>query len=249
MDFFTISLVAAAAFLVAGTIKGVSGIGLPTASIALMTLVLDPRVAIALVMFPMLGSNLWQILRAGYLRRTARRYGLFSIVLMAGVAATAFATKDASDRFLLAALGVVVLIFVLLSWRQLVPKISDRFDKAAQIGFGIFAGVIGGMTAAWAPPMAMYLAAKRVDKDEFVRATGFMITAGSIPLVWAYIQIGFMTGPLAGISGAMLIPTLLGFTAGETIRARLSPEGFRTSILILFAILGLNLIRRAIWYA
>ena len=249
MELTTVLLIAGAAFLVAGTIKGIAGIGLPTASIALMTLVLDPRVAIALVMFPMLGSNLWQLLRSGHLGRTARRYGLFAVILVLGVGSTAYATRDASDQLLLAALGIVVLIFVLLSWRQLVPRISDRFDNAAQIGFGAFAGVIGGMTAAWAPPMAMYLSAKGVDKDEFVRATGFMITVGSVPLVVAYINLGFMNGTLAGVSAAMLVPTLLGFSIGEAIRARMSPENFRTAILILFAVLGLNLLRRAIWYA
>ena len=80
-------LIAGAAFLVAGVIKGVAGIGLPTASIALMTLVLDPRTAIALVMFPMVGSNLWQLLRSGQIVRTAKRYWLFALILFAGVVA------------------------------------------------------------------------------------------------------------------------------------------------------------------
>lgn len=248
MDIVYILSISVAAFLLAGTIKGIAGIGLPTASIALMTLALDPRVAIALVLFPMLGSNIWQVWRAGHIRRTARRYGVFSVILVLGVGATAYATREASDRALLAILGVAVLIFVVLQWRQLVPRISARFDTWAQVGFGLFAGIIGGMTAAWAPPMAMYLAAKQVDKDEFVRATGFMISLGSIPLVLVYVQLGFMTGPLAGISAALLIPTLIGFSMGEAIRARLSAEAFRAALLCLFAVLGLNLIRRAIWY-
>lgn len=96
--------------------------------------------------------------------------------------------------------------------------------------------------------MAMYLAAKGVDKDEFIRATGFMISVGSLPLVAAYAQIGFLTGPLAGLSFAMLIPTLIGFSLGEMLRNRMSVEAFRNAILVLFVVLGLNLIRRAIWY-
>ena len=96
MDLIPIVLIGTAAFLVAGTIKGVAGIGLPTASIALMTLILDPRTAIALVMFPMVGSNLWQLLRSGQIRRTAKRYWLFALILFAGVAATGDATS--ADR-------------------------------------------------------------------------------------------------------------------------------------------------------
>lgn len=225
-----------------------TGIGLPTAAIAFMTLFLDPRTAIALVLFPMIGSNFWQLMRSGYIRRTAERYKLFAVILLVGVGATTFGTQNASDRALLMTLGVVVIVFVAVSWRNLLPPLPDAYDKHAQVGFGLLAGVIGGMTAAWGPPMAMYLTTKRVDKDEFVRATGFMITVGSLPLIYAYIHLGFMTGPLATISASMLVPTLIGFSLGEVLRARLSADAFRNAILLTFVILGLNMIRRAIWY-
>lgn len=248
MDMVFLAAIATVAFLIAGSIKGVTGIGLPTAAIAIMTLFVDPRTAVSLVLFPMIGSNMWQLWRAGEFKRTARRYWLFTAVLFAGVLITAFSTQNASDRFLLYALGVVVLIFVAVSWKKMVPPLPERFDASAQVGFGLFAGVIGGMTAAWAPPMAMYLATRRVDKDEFIRATGFMITVGSLPLLFAYVQLGFMTGPLSGLSAAMLVPAILGFSLGEMIRHKLSVEAFRNAILLLFVVLGLNLLRRAIWY-
>ncbi len=240
-------LIAFAAFLVSGAIKGITGIGLPTAAIAFMTLFLDPRTAIALVMFPMFGSNLWQMVRGGEFKRTVKRYWLFAVVLFAGVFATAVMTQDTSDRALLAILGVVVLIFVAVSWKKMLPPLPDKYDSYAQVFFGLVSGVIGGMTAAWGPPMAMYLHAKGVDKDEFIRATGFMISVGSIPLVLTYAQVGFLSGELAAISFAMLVPTLCGFTAGEILRRRMSVEAFRNAILILFFFLGLNLLRRAIW--
>ncbi|MGA9252645.1 MAG: sulfite exporter TauE/SafE family protein [Roseobacter sp.] len=249
MDQFTLVLIATASFAIAGTVKGVAGIGLPTAAIALMTLFFDPRTAIALVLFPMMGSNVWQMFRGGEFKRTVRRYGLFATILFFGVGGTAYATQNTSDRALLAILGVVVLIFVFMSWKKLIPPLAPRFDTAAQIGFGLLTGIVGGMTAAWGTPMAMYLAAKGVDKDEFVRAAGFMISVGSLPLIIAYAQIGFLTGPLAGISLAMLVPTLIGFTLGEMLRNRMSVEAFRNAILVLFVVLGLNLIRRAIWYS
>lgn len=237
------------AFLVAGTVKGLSGIGMPTAAIALVTLFEGPRTAIALVLFPMLAANLWQVWRGGCVLRTARRYRLFAVVLLLGVTATAFGTAGAGDRLLLAALGLVILIFVAASYKRLIPPLPDRYDRRAQVGFGLFAGLIGGMTAAWGPPLAMYLATRDVDKDEFIRATGFLIVAGSIPLCLTYAQLGFLDGPLAGASAAMILPTILGFSMGERLRNRLSPEGFRNALLVVFAVLGLNLLRRAIWYS
>ncbi|MGC3938633.1 sulfite exporter TauE/SafE family protein [Roseobacter sp. EG26] len=249
MDYSVLLLIAAGAFLFSGAIKGLTGIGLPTAAIALMTLFLDPRTAIALVMFPMIGSNAWQVFRSGHLWRTARLYAVFAVVLLVGVAATTFFTKDTSDRALLAVLGVVILIFVAVSWKGMVPPLPERHDRKAQFGFGLMAGIIGGMTAGWGAPLAMYLATKRVDKDEFVRATGFLIFVGSLPLCIAYAQLGFLTGLLAGASAIMLIPTIAGFSMGEVLRKKLSVSGFRNALLIVFVFLGLNLLRRAIWYA
>lgn len=248
MDYSTPLILASIAFLIAGAVKGLAGIGMPTAAIALMTLFLDPRTAIALVLFPMLGSNAWQLWRAGEFQRTARRYAVFAVILVAGVTVTVLSTKNAGDRALLAILGVVVLFFVAVSWRGLVPPLAARYDPIAQVGFALLAGIVGGMTAGWGAPLAMYLATKQVDKDEFVRASGFLIFVGSLPLCLTYVQLGFMTGPLAVVSATMLIPTLIGFSLGEVFRNRLTGDGFRTAILIVFVLMGLNLIRRAIWY-
>ena len=247
MDFVSLTIIAAVIFLIAGTIKGLVGMGLPTASIALMTLFIDPRVAIALVMFPMIGSNAWQLWRGGKLMRTARRYWVFAIVVSIGVSITALGTKDVDERAILGVLGVALLLFVLASWRNLIPPLPESWDRFTQVAFGMCAGVIGGLTAGWAAPIAMYLASRQVDKDEFVRASGFLIFAGSLPLCFAYARLGFLTGPLAGISAAMLVPTLAGFTAGEMLRRRLPASGFRTVILWVFTALALNLLRRAIW--
>ncbi|GFE64859.1 sulfite exporter TauE/SafE family protein [Litoreibacter roseus] len=238
-------LVAGGAFLLAGLVKGVAGMGLPTAAIGLMTLMLDPRTAISLIFFPMIGSNAWQIYRSGELIRTVKTYRIFAIALFFAVIVTSILTRSAGDQTLLAALGGVILLFVAVSWWGWVPRLPDRYDSAAQLGFGLFGGVIGGMTVGWAAPLAIYLTTRGVDKDEFVRATGFLIFVGSLPLCAAYVQLGFLTGPLAGISIAMLVPTLIGFSLGEVLRGKMSVTVFRNTILLVFTALALNLLRRA----
>ncbi|GLQ34695.1 membrane protein [Amylibacter marinus] len=241
-------VVAAASFFLAGAIKGLVGLGLPSAAIAFMLIAIEPRTAIALVIFPMLGTNVWQSYRAGEFLRTARRYWVFAVILFCCVGATSYLTRDIPDRGLIVVLGIGILIFVVASWRDLVPPIPARYDRHAQVGFSLFAGLIGGMTAGWGPPMAMYLTSARVKKDEFIRATGFLILAGSFPLLISYTTIGFMQGDLALVSMAMVIPTILGFSIGEKIRTRLSAAQFHNAILCLFALLALNMFRRAIWY-
>jgi uncharacterized membrane protein YfcA len=248
MDSFDVVLIGALAFLIAGTIKGIVGLGLPTAAIAGMTLVIAPRTAIALILFPMMFLNMWQWLKAGLVLRTVRRYWVFCVILTLGVGVSSYLSRDLPNRAMLGALGGVMLLFVVVSWGGLLPVLRPKYDLASQIGFAVFAGTIGGLTAAWAAPMSIYLTMRGVDKDEFIRASGFLITIGTFPLCLTYAKLGFLTGPLALSSIAMILPAMVGYSLGERIRNRLAPETFRRAILLVFLVLALNLIRRAVWY-
>ena len=48
-------------FLLAGTVKGVVGLGLPTISVGLLGLVMPPMQAAALLIVPSMVTNIWQL--------------------------------------------------------------------------------------------------------------------------------------------------------------------------------------------
>ena len=238
---------AAVAFLLAGAVKGAAGMGLPTTSVSLMTLALDPRTAIALLLVPMIATNAWQIWRSGEILRTCRTYFPFALTLRVGVGITVLLAKNASDHALMALLGGTLLIFVIASASRWAPSVPASFDTPAQAVTGMIAGVMGGLTSVWAPPLAVYLAARRVSKDEFVRACGLLIFLGSLPLALGYLRLGFLTPGLFWTSVLLLVPAFAGFAVGERVRHRLSENGFRRFLLVMFALMGLNLIRRAVF--
>ena len=55
------TLAAAGVFAVAGVVKGVVGLGLPTVAMALLALWMAPAQAAALLIVPSLLTNLWQM--------------------------------------------------------------------------------------------------------------------------------------------------------------------------------------------
>nr|MCS5607099.1 sulfite exporter TauE/SafE family protein [Alphaproteobacteria bacterium] len=57
-----------------GIVKGLIGFGLPIAAIAIMLNFLDPRSALAVLVGPILVTNLWMALRSGDLRQPLRRF-------------------------------------------------------------------------------------------------------------------------------------------------------------------------------
>src|SRR5919107_406524 len=62
-----------AVFLLAGTVKGLVGLGLPTIVIALTTLVLPLTEAIAMIALPTIFSNVWQAAVGGNFWKILRR--------------------------------------------------------------------------------------------------------------------------------------------------------------------------------
>ncbi|MEH6625632.1 MAG: hypothetical protein V7739_04255 [Motiliproteus sp.] len=55
----------AATFLLAGSVKGITGLGLPTVSLALLTVAIDMPTAMALLLVPSFATNLWQAVVGG----------------------------------------------------------------------------------------------------------------------------------------------------------------------------------------
>ncbi len=246
MDWMAVLLAGTMGLFAAGWVKGLVGLGLPTIAMAFLTLVIDPRTALSLILVPMFASNFWQMWRGGEVARTVRAHWRFAAVLVVVVTLTVILSREAGDRLLLGALGIALLLFAFFSWRRMIPEIPDRLVRPGEAASATVTGIIGGLIGGWAAPLAMWLTARRLPPDDFIRASGFLIAAGSLPLLIFYAALGLATPTNLAISTGLLIPTFLGFAAGEMMRRRFSAEGFKTALLVVFLLLGLNLLRRAI---
>ena len=72
LELSTIAVVVAT-FLLAGAVKGVVGLGLPTISLALLTVAFDLTTAMVLLLVPSFVTNLWQAVSGGKLRAVCLR--------------------------------------------------------------------------------------------------------------------------------------------------------------------------------
>lgn len=240
-----IILLAGAVFLLAGTVKGVLGIGLPTISISMLAQFVDPRVAIAFLLLPALITNTWQIYRGGQIKRSVQMLWPFVTAMAVVMFISSLFAARASTEVLVRGIGVMVVLWTITSFIKTPPAIPARLDRTVQFCLGAFAGLIGGLTAMWSPPMVIYLLSARCDKEDFVRFTGFMILCGTVPLTIGYLFNGLLDKSLAIASGMMILPTLLGFSIGEYLRKYLGGKQFHNAVLVLFFLMGLNLIRRS----
>lgn len=238
---------ASAVLLLAGSVKGFLGLGMPTVALTLLTFQLDARSAVTLILIPMLLSNVWQFWRGPDMVGCAKRHWRYAAILILGVVATIWFSQSAPDRFLRAVLGVFVLLFCFFSWRDMVPLIPPERVRVYEMISAVVAGLVGGLTAAWAPPLAIYLTGLRLERDAFIQALGFLIMAGSVSILAMFIAVGHSSPPDLALSAFLLVPTLIGFSVGEKLRHRTNPESFKGIFLGAFALLGVNLLLGTFW--
>lgn len=235
-------LLIALVFCCAGTVKGVTGIGLPTVSVAILSQVIPPHEAIAYVVFPILLTNFWQVLRSGAGLQTIRKFAVLISCLVVTLLITTSFTASVSTDQLMTMIGAVVILFAVLNIFKAPITLPDRFDRFGQVATGVSSGVLGGLTSLWAPPVVTYLLARRTDPDEFVQAAGMFLFLGGFPLLIGYWNAGLLNATTAPTSALMILPALLGFSLGEMIRKRLNPDLFRSIVLWLFLVMGVRMV-------
>ena len=176
-----IMMLVALVFVAAGTIKGLVGIGLPTASVGRMAQFIDPKLAVSLVVVPIVLVNGWQAYRQGQFLTAVWQFRWLAVAMVPVLFATTFITSTIDSNALVLWLGLVVVLFAATSLFFQPPALPARLDVPAQGVAGVAAGVLGGVTSIWAPPVIIYLLSRRVEKEDFVRASGAILFCGSIP--------------------------------------------------------------------
>lgn len=232
---------------VAGGIKGLFGVGYPTAAITLCSLFLDPKLAVVLMSIPILALNLVQVLFGGSPFHTLRKYWPILALAMPIGGVIGFYSDMVSRDALIAILGGMVVSFSLLNLAQWAPKIPDRFDTPAQVVTGAVSGVVAGLTLLWAPPLMAYLLSRDSNRKEWIGVIGLLLGIGTIPVVIGFMANGSLAGPTLTLSALITIPALVFQVGGELIGRRIEPNRFRRYLLWMFFVLGLSLLVRAIF--
>ena len=227
-------------FLIAAIVKGFLGIGLPAAAMAFLTLIMPPTEAIPLLWLSILATNSLQFARASDRLAIAREYWLFATAIMVSIFIASTFIADYPTGLLTGAIGVAMVLFSLNLLLGIKLKIGPA--RGWHLGFGILAGVLGGINSIWSPIVAMYLVARDASKEKFIGITGFLFLAGALPLGAGQLVAGILTLPIFIKSVLALCVVLVGFRIGEKLRDKVSQELFRKAVLIAFFLMGCRLI-------
>lgn len=236
----------AATFLLAGGVKGVVGMGMPTISLAILTATIGLTNGLALIVIPTSVTNIWQAVSGGHFRAILARHWLFFGAAVAMVMPGALALTFVDLRILSALLGVVLIVYALVSLMQVRLHVPNGHESWIGALSGSMTGLMTGMTGSSVVPGVLFLQSLGLPRAELVQAMGMLFAVCAVMLTLALGQIGIVNDQTLLVSLGALAPALAGMKIGQVFARRLSEALFRRILYIALLLLGCEIIASAV---
>ena len=218
----------AVALLCGGIIKGALGVGTPLLTVPLMALVLPPRLAVTIMVVPVIVANLWQALRAPRVSYVIKTFWpVFTAILVGtwlGVSIFAYLNEQA----LLLVVAVAVIVFAILQFSRYRFSIPPHLAKPVGAVFGLISGIVGGISSFFGPMLVIYLVSLRdKSKEEFIGAISFLYIGAVVPWACVLYYFGILSAQLLAQSSIATLPVVLGMVIGNKLRKLISEYRFQ----------------------
>src|SRR5262245_41771710 len=129
-----------AVFLLAGSVKGVIGMGLPTVSVGVLSIMVAPAQAAALAIVPALITNIWQSLAGPSLKALLRRLATFFITVCVGIWLGAGLLTADGNGYAAVALGTCLILYAVLGLSSVHFKVPPGSEPWLSPLIGIISG-------------------------------------------------------------------------------------------------------------
>src|SRR5687768_5162163 len=144
MTLTTATAYVALIFLLAGAVKGVVGLGLPTVAMGLLSLRMPPAEAAAILLLPSFITNVWQLAEGPRLGSLLRRFWPTLLAIFVSTALAAGVIASAKSTIASAALGGALLLYAAAGLLNFHMTVSTEAERWGGPSVGIATGLITG---------------------------------------------------------------------------------------------------------
>lgn len=237
-----LTLLVIGSFLLAGTVKGIIGLGLPTVAMGMLGLAMLPAQAAALLIIPSTVTNLWQLAFGGHLSALVKRLWPMLLLIFLGTGLGSVWLGMGGGPWVVRGLGAALLVYALSG--LFLPAL--RVDPATERWLGPLCGAVTGLitsaTGVFVIPAVPYLQALGLNRDQLVQALGLSFSVSTLALAAGLAWRGTLGGGEISASMLALLPALLGMWLGQALRQRISAVLFKRVFFIGMALLGGHLL-------
>jgi len=241
-DYFSWRVVIVAlTFFVAGFVKGVAGMGLPTVAMGVLSAVMTPVGAASLLVIPSFVTNVWQLFTGPNFMALIKRLWVMMTGIMIGTLAGSWLLTSTNTAYASVGLGGALILYAVHGLFAKPLSVPVRLERPLAPVIGLATGLINGGTGIFTLPAVPYLQALGLSKDDLIQALGLSFTVSTIALATGLARGGaFHVGNMV-LSVLAIIPALFGMQVGTKVRERISAATFKRWFLILIAMLGVEL--------
>jgi uncharacterized protein len=244
-DLTFIIIFAAFAFLLAGFVKGILGQGLPTVAVGLLSLVMSPGEATALLLLPAIVTNIWQGFAGPATMMLLRRLWP---TLLASVAGTWIATAIGLGLLTPEAagiarktLGIALIAYGILGFSRIELSVRPGLEWWLGPLMGTINGMVATATGVFMIPVIPYIQALGLQRDDLVQAQGISFTVSTLALAVVLVSNGTLNTSNAAGSAVAVGVAFAGMMIGQRVREMASPAVFRMLFFGGMLVLGTHL--------
>jgi uncharacterized protein len=237
----------AAAFLLAGFVKGTIGMGLPTVAMGLLAVTMPPSRALAIVIVPAIVTNIWQTFVGPYLRDIVRRLWPLMVGTVIGIWLNSGMLTGPYARYGAVVLGVLLVIYAIIGLSKFSFTVARSNEKWIGGIVGVITGVVSAATGVQVIPSMPFMQAIGMEKDELVQALGVFFTVATLALAFNLTAAGLLSAATALPGAVAMAAAFAGMFIGQSVRSRMEPETFRRWFLIAMIFLGIYLVGSTVY--
>lgn len=234
------------AYVVAASIKGLTGIGFSTSCLPIMAMRLDLKVAIPLVIIPSIVSNVVVMIQAGRFREALKRFWPMYLASIPGLLIGLSILVAINVSAAKAILGLVLIVYASWALGNKHLSLSEKWERILKPLAGFFTGFINGLTGSQVMPSLPYLLSLNLHKNDFVQAINISFTLSSLIMLVGMNRLGHLPPSTFMLAVGGLIPVLTTVYIAGKLQNRLTGESHRKLVLGFLLVMGLILLLKVL---
>ena len=229
--------------LLAGLVHGAIGLGFPMVATPLIAVFLDVRLAILITLLPTITVNIASILGGTDYRSSLSRFWLlFTFVLVGSIAGSLMLAYLDPSPFRLA-LALLILLYL---WVTLTGKLSAGWvgsaNNIAMVGFGLVAGISGGITNVMIAILLIYFLSLQMPKSSMVPVINTCFLIGKLSQITILSAAGMVSLMLAVQTVPLAVVALAALFAGQKLGKAIDNERYTRIVYGLLFLLAIILL-------
>ena len=231
---------------ISSLVHGSIGFGFPLIATPLIAIVTDMKTAILYIAIPTLLINLISIFSEGNFLQAVKRFYPLAIIAMIGSAiGTQILIYSGSELFKLILAFSIFLYLFIQKFKIQMHWIREK-KIISMVVFGLFAGIIGGLTNVMASILIIYSLESKHTKKEVIQSTNLCFLFGKVIQIVLFTLHGSFNQELLTISFSSLVVVAVAMFIGLKVKDKIPQESYKKVVKIVLFLIACVLVFQTI---